>query len=344
MKLNKTENHNLDAIFLFLTYGLLTILLLFSVFRPEGLDHDYQQYLKLFEFFRGGGSGGLGSEVEPLYIYISRFVDFIGGDFLFLLFIYSFTSLACKYRFIKLGVKNNKSVLLFLLLYAVIFYPLHELTQIRISLALALLLYGLTLNSTIPFLVIMTLGMLSHYSLIPAVFLILLIRFSNKRIKPNQVVIFISMVCLFCFFMVIFIAYGKNLKYDGVNLPFYYYFIHPYSVVVFVSLIFIRKNKGYVVFHRELYFLALLYYLFFIAFLLLQSQVAAFRFIEISLFFVFIILFLNFSNSNNSIIDSICLFTIVSVLFLYEHVIADVPLLDINVFSNWVNDYLGGWI
>ncbi|EFN9075269.1 hypothetical protein D6P01_21240, partial [Escherichia coli] len=70
------------CLFFFLISGLITL----STIKPEGFDHDYKQYLYLFELYKNSIDLGFGYEVEPLFIYLSRLVNFFNGGIVALLF------------------------------------------------------------------------------------------------------------------------------------------------------------------------------------------------------------------------------------------------------------------
>ncbi|EFG1931513.1 O34 family O-antigen polymerase, partial [Escherichia coli] len=78
---------------------------------------------------------------------------------------------------------------------------------------------------------------------------------------------------------------------------------------------------------------AMLYYFLFLSFLFLQSQIAAFRFMEIALFFMFILIFIINSSFKSSIIKMLMLILVVT-MFLYEHVIAIEPILNFDILHN----------
>ncbi|HAV7719071.1 TPA: O34 family O-antigen polymerase [Escherichia coli] len=317
------------CLFFFLISGLITL----STIKPEGFDHDYKQYLYLFELYKNSIDLGFGYEVEPLFIYLSRLVNFFNGGIVALLFIYTAVALICKCIFIKRCTKKTSQLVFFVFLYSVIFYPIHELTQIRISLALGLLLWGSLQKNKIIFAMIMLLTMLSHYSLIPSVIFISLFRYLNDKIVRTQVLAFIALLCFVICLLLIFYMSRQTIKYDGTNMPFYFYFLHPYSLIMLFSLFYMRRYIKNHFYYQFLYILAMLYYFLFLSFLFLQSQIAAFRFMEIALFFMFILIFIINSSFKSSIIKMLMLILVVT-MFLYEHVIAIEPILNFDILHN----------
>ncbi|PZX92483.1 hypothetical protein DOS84_15295 [Flavobacterium aquariorum] len=114
-------------IFLCLGFLLITI----AGFRGEGVDRDYNNYIEMFqqqEFI----------STEPAFVLISIFIhSYIGDNYVFLFVIFAILGVTLKLIAIK---KITDLWFLSLVIYLSNFFILHEMTQIRVGIASALLL------------------------------------------------------------------------------------------------------------------------------------------------------------------------------------------------------------
>lgn len=156
--------------------ALVSALVLFAGFKPSGFDRDYYNYYNYFiegdiDWFR----------FEPFFNVIVILVNYLGLPFYIFLTIISLISIYIKYKFIR---ALSSSALFSLLVYISFFYILHDLTQIRVALALSFILisvyFFLDKKHKIS-LFFMFAGVLFHYSVL--IFVILFIFNSyNKKI------------------------------------------------------------------------------------------------------------------------------------------------------------------
>lgn len=109
----------------FLIAAILSVL---SAYRFLGIDKDYAQYLYFYRNLSVGYSG----RFEVGFVLLSLFAKEIFDSFSALLFFSSFVSLSAKYYLIS----KLPNWYFWGLLYFFALYPLHELTQIRVSVAL----------------------------------------------------------------------------------------------------------------------------------------------------------------------------------------------------------------
>lgn len=111
---------------LFLVFVVL--LSCFTAFRFFGIDRDYLQYKDFFESLVFGYDG----RFELGFVSLSLLVKMMGLSFWALLFCSAFLSLVAKlYLIVRLP-----SWMFWFAIYFLALYPLHEMTQIRVSIAL----------------------------------------------------------------------------------------------------------------------------------------------------------------------------------------------------------------
>lgn len=110
---------------------ILSLVCSFSIF---GESRDYQNYLRYFNVI------GSGSEL-PIYRlqigfkFLNQFIYRISNSFEFYLFTVALVSLIPKFLLIK---KYSRRLYLSIITYILFIYPLHEINQIRIGLALGI--------------------------------------------------------------------------------------------------------------------------------------------------------------------------------------------------------------
>lgn len=154
------QNEKAKNIF-FIISGLL--LFFIAAFRGS-IDRDYQGYVTLFN-----EAATLNSiRIEPTFLVISFIVKLLFNNVLFLFIIYALLGVCLKFYAIK---KLSDFCLLSVLIYFSNFYLLHEMTQIRVGVASALILISIKplLDRNLKtFLFIITLAFLFHYSAIIA--------------------------------------------------------------------------------------------------------------------------------------------------------------------------------
>ena len=116
---------------LFVVGGVL--LFLIAGLRGSDIDRDYQGYL---EYYRDVLNANF-KNVEPAFILLTKTIDDVFGDSVMLFVTFAFLGVFIKlYAIDKLTPYKN----LALLFYYVNFFLLHEMTQIRVGVASALLL------------------------------------------------------------------------------------------------------------------------------------------------------------------------------------------------------------
>lgn len=109
-------------------------------FRVYGFDRDYRYYLEFFEQLVA--EPNFDTRFELGFVWLTKLVIFLAGDdFLIFLLVCAATSLYLKFWIISRGPAG----FFCLLLYVLILLPLHEMTQIRISIAIGLAMLGVFL-------------------------------------------------------------------------------------------------------------------------------------------------------------------------------------------------------
>lgn len=110
------------------------VLAVLAGLRVLGEDRDYQQYLFVFEAMRDGALAADETRFEPGFILFNRLALLLGGgNFTVLLIGVALVSLTLKFRLLASYGKLAPA----LLVYVLVLLPLHEMTQIRVALALA---------------------------------------------------------------------------------------------------------------------------------------------------------------------------------------------------------------
>tara|TARA_B100001250_G_C19757826_1_gene771003 strand:- start:91 stop:1068 length:978 start_codon:yes stop_codon:yes gene_type:complete len=128
-----------SKVFLLFTVFFLSII---SALRIFGIDRDYKSYLR---FYNKISLGDFGSRFEPGFELISSLFKIISGNDSFTLFLFfiAFIGLYLKFSIIL----DKKYYPLLILVYFFLIFPLHEMTQIRVGLAVSVMYW--TLNKSI---------------------------------------------------------------------------------------------------------------------------------------------------------------------------------------------------
>lgn len=112
-------------------YIFLGIILIFTAgLRPDDIDQDYQNYLDSYYYPSF-------SRAEPTFLIISHVVKVCFGDPLYLFLIYASLGVIIKFTAFK---ELSNLYLLSGVIYLCNFFILHEMTQIRVGIAAAILL------------------------------------------------------------------------------------------------------------------------------------------------------------------------------------------------------------
>lgn len=155
----------------------IVLLSLLTASRILGEDRDYAQYLDFYERVTTDYAG----RFELGFVSLSLFIKSLGLDFWWLLFVSAFLSLLAKlYLITKLP-----NYLYWIFIYSIVLYPVHELTQIRVSIALGFGYLGLffAVREGIKFRVVLFTGfaVLFHWTMLVFVPFIIFVDVFKRR-------------------------------------------------------------------------------------------------------------------------------------------------------------------
>ncbi|WP_419224983.1 EpsG family protein [Acinetobacter sp. A2] len=288
--------------------------------RPRYLTDDYDAYEIMFENFE------ISSELTfNLIRLVLRSFDL---DFIYLLFIYGFFSIFFKsLNLYKYGFLN---CFIFFLFYFISFFPLWEMTQIRIGLAMSLFIYSITLSDFHNtkknlFLII---SILFHYSMIFVIFPYFLYFFLKKDIFKFSIVSVFSAILINLIF-----SYTNYSLYD-VNLYSAHFSIFSLKIIFLVFLMIvclkvIKSNFSLLSFS--------------LSFFLLVSAVAlggkfpvvSIRLSDLSLFVLMFSVIFSVNNFNNFLLK-IFLVLIVCCYYVYSYYLSYDNLVNLTVLKEWL--------
>ncbi len=161
-----------------------------AAFRVFGEDMDYFSYETYYDSIDFDNSKGY----EPVFNFIAMGIRAKGFEFSSFLFIISLISLVVKFFVFN----KFKFPIYSILIYFFVFYPLHEMTQIRVAVGLSLILlafYFRGINSRNVSIITVFLALGTHYSMVLFLpFLLFFEKFKNR-----------SLVILFILFFLPFI-------------------------------------------------------------------------------------------------------------------------------------------
>lgn len=183
--MNRLSNRKILKLF-FLSF-LAIMLSYLSADRFLGMDRDYLQYLDFFQNVDEDYDG----RFEIGFVILSIIIKKLGLSFWILLFVSSLLSLSIKIFLIS----RLRNWPYYLLIYILILYPLHEMTQVRVSIALSFgylaIFFAFRENLTLRVVCLSVLAVMFHWTLLLFVPFIYGVRFFKKRslIKILSVVI-----------------------------------------------------------------------------------------------------------------------------------------------------------
>ena len=120
-------------------------LLLFTIFRPIGLARDDDAYLSIFDAINSDSIGAhIISIRDPLWYLVAFVGKSLWADVRVLLLI---SAMGLLIKLMALGFAAGRNKLLALLMYACIYWQLHDLSQLRVSLSMAFFIVFLYLMS-----------------------------------------------------------------------------------------------------------------------------------------------------------------------------------------------------
>jgi hypothetical protein len=132
-------------IFLLIVISLLSFVIAASLL---GFSHDYANYVDLYKEAKGDAIYDAANNIDIVFFYTAAIFGKIGLPFSVYLFFYSLISMTLKFGIICQNFYKNNKVWIFFVLYMTQLYWLHEYTQIRLSFALAFILWAIYGKST----------------------------------------------------------------------------------------------------------------------------------------------------------------------------------------------------
>lgn len=226
-----------SKVFLYL-FGIFVCLFIsyFVALRPEGLTADYDIYSIMY-YFPERRSGEL---IFQFFRWI--FFPFENG-FILLLFAHCFISLFLKYCcLVKVNITN---AILFVIFYFFCFFVLWEMTQIRISLAISLFMFGLICVQGKFRYIIFLISLLTHSSMIFLLIPFFLYTFLRENLKYVFILIIpLAFLCKYYIFLTGYSAYESS-SYEAS----YSFFSLKNLMIVFIIYwcIFLNRSSSYVV-------------------------------------------------------------------------------------------------
>lgn len=129
------------------------------------LGADYLNYVDIFEAARSSTFSELFSQrYEPLFLALASLLANLTTDDVTVFAAMVFIAVAMKVTVVQRLTWQGDATALVLIWYALRFFPLHELTQIRIAMALGLWLLAVTTSSTARSYTLAVAAALTHYS------------------------------------------------------------------------------------------------------------------------------------------------------------------------------------
>ncbi|WP_116186101.1 EpsG family protein [Pectobacterium aquaticum] len=226
------KNNFLMFFFLFLTAAFATYISQYS--------NDHQAYLDLFYYNVKDYSF---KRIEPGFGMFILLFNQLGIGFFSFWYLFALCALFIKYNL--LIVYNTKLIILttVLICYSISLLALHEGTQIRAALAIALGFWGVkSKNKTFSFLLLIS-SVMFHFSAI----LFFLIYFSRGVVNPNKLHYIVLMI-VFSFFVPFFMSNYSSF-FDKINPLFKLYYdnseeasVNSFSFTTIFAIIFLFFN------------------------------------------------------------------------------------------------------
>nr|AHB32832.1 Wzy [Acinetobacter baumannii] len=266
--------------FFFITIGILYLSIVVAN-RDPNVDRDYYTYLDYYSYGN--------PKVEPVFKLASEIFHHFNNGFIWLLGFFAFFGLLLKIRaFYVISYKKSFVTFFYMIfLYLVVFFPIWEMTQIRMGLAISLLVYAFIIVDKLWIKTLFCLmALLCHYgtSIVIALYFIIYF-FSNRK----WLLFSLSGLVIYIFSQLI-----SRSNYEVYNIDTYVEVFNPYSfknfyiflssIVVIVVCYFDGKSDSVNV---KIAFISLmLLVLYFIIGATYPSM--AIRYADISLFFCFL--------------------------------------------------------
>ncbi|SDO28876.1 EpsG family protein [Vreelandella arcis] len=208
LSFNKKKNSPRRLFFLTLTLLFIFIFSYFTAFRLLGIDRDYFQYKQFFDSLSLDYDG----RFELGFVWLSLLIKNFGWPFCVLLFTTAYISLSAKFYLI--AKLPNK--FFWIGVYFLILLPLHEMTQLRVAIALGFgylaIYFSINESLSVRVTVLAVLSVLFHWTLLVFVPFVVFSRFLKRRR--------VSLLILIAFGPVVFIYFSFSfLSYLNPQVP-----------------------------------------------------------------------------------------------------------------------------
>ncbi|AKZ28060.1 EpsG family protein [Ralstonia nicotianae] len=198
---------------------LLAIVLISALVahRPPGLDKDYYGYLDYYGRVLAGETGF----VEPGFIVVTRLLDRLGGEYIDLLGMFCFFGLWAKHVAIRrLTASSMGRMVAFWAVYACVFFPLWELTQIRAGLAMGIVALALTSKSRLSSCILFLIAGMFHYSA-----LVVFVFWGVAALLGSTALIWSALICV-----VVYLFQSRMPYFDVYSAKDYVESFNPFSL------------------------------------------------------------------------------------------------------------------
>ena len=209
----------------------------FVAIRPEDLAPDYHIYLTMYENPDARLS-------ELTFLFFQNIYTSFDNGFYYLLFTYAVLSIFTKIYALK--DQNSINVIIFSFFYIISFFPLWELTQIRISLSVGLFFIFLMNNK---WRILPVLSILFHYSMV-----FFVIPYYFYLILKRNIFYYIFSIIFICFLTLLVIKYTPYAVYDVLENQAEYNIFSIKNLLILLIWFFIS--------HKEIIFLYIEKFLF----------------------------------------------------------------------------------
>ena len=244
----------------FVFFFILLILFYISLCvanKPDNLDNDYYVYFNAFN---------TNESKEITYYIVTQVCKYFGLAFSYLLFFYCFVSLVIKYK-LFVDVFYRKSILTFIfviIMYMTCFFPLWEVTQIRMSVAIGIFMYAIfCVKSERNKYLLLILSLLFHNSMFVLIGFYLIINFLYKYKWLALVVSLVYIyVCGFVIGLTDYDVYSSSSWGESYNIFSFknFYIFLTNSILLYILI----KNKSTEIFFKDTYNLVILNFMLFV--------------------------------------------------------------------------------
>lgn len=329
---------------------LAFLLIVVAGVRGEEIGNDLDVYGLIYKSIVYGDGFG----IEISFVLISKIMYFFSFGFRGVVLTYALLSISIKFYSLRQCFKfKYKEVLFFLTLYLACFYPLHDLAQMRTALMLSLGLVFFSVSKPPAKIFLSLLIFLAHSSGFVIIAAYCLCQLFGRN-KNSILMLLLGMIAGGVVFYLLaadfFIAYLKDSEMVGYVLATegaentYNYLLSPKLFIVVLTAVFSGVTLP-AVFNDRVQIVEILWLSWFIVFIycllvLIGIPAAGFRFLEIGMFFSFVLCFFMLRCLKRKAFPVILLFSLVTIFIYTGFVAAERPLVDFSKFTQHYMDFI----